>query len=161
MTIWIDGDSCPAKTVAIVESIAKARKIPCVLVCDIQHFNMADSPYVERIYVDTGNNAADIYVLNHMEADDVVITNDTGFASLVLSRRGRAVSRKGFEFTDENITKLMFSRDIHTKARRQAKNRQIRTNLNLIPAKERFSDLLKRVLNETDRKETKTVNVEE
>ena len=58
-----------------------------------------------------------INFLNNIEKGDIVITQDYGLASLVLSRNSYAINQSGMVYTNENIDELLYSRYISKKMR--------------------------------------------
>ncbi|WP_249305776.1 YaiI/YqxD family protein [Lederbergia citrea] len=57
----------------------------------------------EWIFVDPGRDSADLYILNHINRNDVLITQDIGLASLVLPKGVYALSSRGTEYKEESI----------------------------------------------------------
>lgn len=97
-TLYIDADACPVTRDAI--AIARARKVPVVLVGnETQNLaRQAERPGVDYIQVASGRDSADFAIIEQLDADDVVVTQDTGLAAMVLGRGALAVSPRGREF---------------------------------------------------------------
>lgn len=114
MKIIIDADACPVYKQAV--EIARHNEIKCVLVCDFNH--VLNTSYGEVITVDKGHDNTDFKIVSMLEAGDMVITQDYGLASLVLSRNGCAMHHSGKIYTNENIDKLLFERFLSAKVRR-------------------------------------------
>lgn len=117
MKILVDGDACPGRH--IIERIAKKYDIKVIIYCDINHD--IESDYSEVLRVDAGFQSVDMYLINKTEKDDIVITQDFGVAAMALSRKAKALSPKGNEFSNENIDRLLFERHLSSKARRGGK----------------------------------------
>lgn len=115
MTIVVDGDACPVKDDII--SIARAHRIPVVLVASIAHA-MPDTADVEVVRVDREPQAADIAIANRARAGDIVVTGDYGLACMVLGRRARVVDFRGGRITEQNIEPLMARRHALQRIRR-------------------------------------------
>lgn len=113
MRILIDADGCPV----VNETIKVAHKfnLESIIFCDTSH--NFDEKNVKVIVVSKGIDAVDFAILNNIEKGDIVITQDYGLASLVLSRNSYAINQSGMVYTDENIDELLYSRYISKKMR--------------------------------------------
>lgn len=114
MKILIDGDSC--SKITLTEKIAKQKHIPCHIYCDTSR--TISSSYSDIHIVDIGCNSADMAIINHCNKNDIVITNDTGLAAMILTKSAYAVNNHGIEFTNDNITQLLMRRHICTSSKR-------------------------------------------
>ncbi|MCR5330205.1 MAG: DUF188 domain-containing protein [Lachnospiraceae bacterium] len=65
--------------------------------CDTTHDIHSD--YSEVHIIDKGADMTDFRILSDCETGDIVITNDGGLASMVLSKRGRAINTYGRPYT--------------------------------------------------------------
>lgn len=113
MRILIDADGCPV----VNETIKVAHKfnLESIIFCDTSH--NFDEKNVKVIVVSRGIDAVDFAILNNIENGDIVITQDYGLASLVLSRNSYAINQSGMVYTNENIDELLYSRYISKKMR--------------------------------------------
>lgn len=114
MKILIDGDAC--SKIAMIEKIAKQKHIPCHIYCDASRDIYSD--YSEVHIVEIGFNSADMAIINHCRKGDVVITNDTGLAAMILAKSAYVMNNHGMEFTNDNITQLLMRRYICTSGKR-------------------------------------------
>ena len=110
MRILIDADGCPV----VNETIKVAHKfnLESIIFCDTSH--NFDEKNIKVIVVSKGIDAVDFAILNNIEKGDIVITQDYGLASLVLSRNSYAINQS---YTNENIGELLYSRYISKKMR--------------------------------------------
>lgn len=113
-TLIIDADGCPVRENAT--RIGKKNGFPVVVVCDINH--MINDKYAKVITVDKGIDAADFRILSMLKANDIVVTQDYGLASLVLSKGGYAIDQNGMQYTEENIEMLLLRRHVSKHIRR-------------------------------------------
>ena len=113
--IYIDADGCPV--VEETRSIAAAFSIPIIIVCDTSHELFFDN--AETWIVDKGRDAADYVILQNMHKHDIVITQDYGLASLVLSKQGYPLSQDGLRYTIDNIDQLLYQRMLSAQLRKQ------------------------------------------
>lgn len=113
MRILIDADGCPV----VNETIKVAHKfnLESIIFCDTSHNFEEKNAKVE--VVSKGVDAVDFAILNNIQKGDIVITQDYGLASLVLSRNSYAINQSGMVYTNENIDELLYSRYISKKMR--------------------------------------------
>ena len=113
MRILIEADACPV----VNETIKVAHKfnLESIIFCDTSH--NFDEKNIKVIVVSKGIDAVDFAILNNIEKGDIVITQDYGLASLVLSRNSYAINQSGMVYTNENIDELLYSRYISKKMR--------------------------------------------
>lgn len=109
MKIIVDADASPIKN-EIIE-VAAAFDLTVVLVMSIAHYSFETLPeHVESIYVEKGADRADFKIVQLAKKGDVIVTQDYGLASLLLPKGCRVIHHKGYEYTDENIDRLLESR---------------------------------------------------
>ena len=108
MKILIDGDAC--SKIVMIEKIAKQKHIPCRIYCDASRDIYSD--YSEVHIVDIGFNSADMAIIKHCKKGDIVVTNDTGLAAIILAKSAYVINNHGMEFTDDNITQMLMRRHI-------------------------------------------------
>lgn len=121
MKILLDADGSPVRE--ITEKLSKKYGVKLILVKNYtQDFS---SNYGEVISVDISKEAADIYIANHANKGDLVITNDRGLSSLALSKGANVIDFQGNFIDDDNIMELLESRHFNRKMR----NREIYFNI--------------------------------
>lgn len=113
-TIIIDADGCPVRDISV--NIAKKNKINAVIVVDVNH--IIKSNYAKVVTVDKGYDSVDFKIIALMKAGDIIITQDYGLASLVLAKKGYAMSQNGLLYTDDNIDMLLLSRHVSKNIRK-------------------------------------------
>jgi uncharacterized protein YaiI (UPF0178 family) len=118
MEIFIDGDGCPV--IEETERAAALYGLKVIIFCDTSHLIHSETSRV--MVVDKGRDAADWAIISAAHPGDVVITQDYGLASLVLSRRAYAFHQDGWQYTEDNIEGLLQQRYEAGKARRSAKH---------------------------------------
>ena len=114
MTLIIDADGCPVRNQAV--KLAKKFRIKALIVCDINH--MIYDNYAQVITVDKGYDSVDFKIVGMMKAGDMVITQDYGLASLVLSKGGYAMDQNGMIYDNDNIEMLLLRRHVSKNIRR-------------------------------------------
>ncbi|WP_440895554.1 YaiI/YqxD family protein [Amphibacillus sp. Q70] len=118
MVIYIDGDACPVTQEIVL--LAKERELQVKLIKSYAHYSLQryDS-HVQEIYVDSANEAVDYKILAMVQADDLLITQDYGLASLALQKNCQVIHPKGFQYTQININTLLESRYQSAQIRKQ------------------------------------------
>lgn len=117
MKIFVDADGCPVVDIAI--DIAKEYGLEIVVVKNYAH-EISDS-YAKVVSVDISPNSADFHIINNIEKNDIVITQDYGLAALCLSKEAFPINQNGLIFSENNIDGMLNRRHIHGKLRRQNK----------------------------------------
>lgn len=139
--ILIDADGCPVTDITI--SIAKENGIEVILICDTSH--IFDYSGVEVIIVSKGADSADFVLVNKVEKNDIIITQDYGLAAMCLAKGGFVVNQNGYEYTNDNIDTMLLKRHISKKVRRAGgKNSHIKKRTKEDNAK--FEQCLNKVL---------------
>lgn len=115
MRIWIDGDACPVKKIII--ELAKKADLSVVIVKN--HSHQISISGVEVVTVDGGSDSADYYIANHIQAGDLVVTQDYGLAAMVLARRGEAMTVMGAVLNEWNIDMHLSRRHVNREMRRK------------------------------------------
>ena len=117
--IYVDCDACPVKD--ITERVAKEKGIPLCLVTDVNHIIRSD--YADVITVSQGADSVDIYLINKLKENDIVITQDYGVAAMALGKRAFAIGNSGLIYTNDNIERLLFERFLGKKQRNSPKKK--------------------------------------
>lgn len=114
MRILVDADACPVKE--IILQIAKENNIDLYMYFDNSH--IYNDYYSKVIIVDKAKDSVDLKIINDLNGDDIVVTQDYGLASIVISMHARAINNNGLIFTNNNIDKLLFDRFLGVKNRK-------------------------------------------
>lgn len=113
MRILIDADGCPVVDAAV--SIARERRMECVILCDTSH--VFEKPGAKTLTFSKGADSVDFALVNLLRPGDVVVTQDFGLAAMCLARRARVLNQDGMEYTDANIDSLLLARHTAKKIR--------------------------------------------
>lgn len=106
MTVLIDADGCPV--VDITVRLCREYRVPCLLLCDTAHEFYRDG--AQTLVFDKGADSVDFALANRVSRGDIVVTQDYGLASVCLARGAFVLHQDGWEYTEENIDALLFSR---------------------------------------------------
>ena len=105
-TILVDADACPVVNETI--QIASQYGFYCILICDTTHEIHREG--AETVIVSKGADAVDFVLVNRVQKDDIVVTQDYGLAAMVLAKKGHPINQNGRLYTDENIDQLLYAR---------------------------------------------------
>lgn len=110
MHIWIDADACPRVIKEILFRASERTEIPMTLVAN-QFLPTPPTPWIKAVQVPAGFDIADNYIVQHVHADDLVITADIPLASEVVDKKALALNPRGELYTKENIKQRLSMRD--------------------------------------------------
>lgn len=120
MKIIVDADACPVKNEII--SLSQKYNLPVLFVMSIAHYSFIDLPkHVRTIYVEKGADRADFKIIQLAEKNDIIVTQDYGLASLLLAKSCRVIHQLAYEYTDQNINKLLQQRHVSALERKAGK----------------------------------------
>lgn len=114
--LFVDADSCPVKEEVI--RFTEEYNIKTVFVSSYAHIVSNPNPLIEYITVDCEREEVDLYLMNHVQKEDVVITQDHALASILITRGAITLSPRGVEYTEGNISLLLDARHFSSKQRR-------------------------------------------
>lgn len=116
MKIWIDADACPVPAKDILFRASKRTNTALILVAN-NFLATPPSPLITVIRVDQGFDVADNYIVQHLEAHDLVITADIPLAADVVAKQGIALNPRGELYTENNIKQRLGLRDMREQLR--------------------------------------------
>lgn len=144
--ILVDADACPV--VGIIETEAKKRNIPVVLLCDTSH--VLNSSYCEVKIIGSGADAVDFALINNCKPGDIVISQDYGVAAMALGKKAYCMHQSGKLYTNDNIDQLLAERYTAQKIRRSSKKTHLkgpkkRTKIDDENFKKAFIELIEKI----------------
>ena len=107
--IYIDADACPVKQE--VYRVAGRYRLEVTLVAN-SWMRTPDEKWITLEVVDHGFDAADDWIVEHVQALDIVITADVPLASRCIKAGARVVGPTGKPFTDDNIGSAVATRNL-------------------------------------------------
>jgi len=110
MHIWVDADACPKVIKEILFRASQRLSIPVTLVAN-QGISVPASSLIRAIQVPAGYDVADNYIVQQLEAGDLVITADIPLAAEVLEKKAHALNPRGELYTENNIKERLMMRD--------------------------------------------------
>ena len=114
LKILVDADASPVKQE--VFRVARRYGIKVVLVANSPMVAPQEN-WLEMVVVSNQLDAADDWIADHLDQDDIVITGDTPLASRSLKMGARALSPKGLVYTENSIGNMLATRDLMTHLR--------------------------------------------
>jgi uncharacterized protein YaiI (UPF0178 family) len=107
--IFIDADACPVKQE--VYRVANRYRLDVTLVAN-SWMRVPDDRRVALEVVSDGLDAADDWIVEHVQSNDIVITADIPLASRCLQKGARVIGTTGKPFTESNIGDAVATRDL-------------------------------------------------
>ena len=94
----------------------KKFNIEVVIMCDTSHiFNKEGA---KTMVFSKGADSVDFALINYLEKEDIVITQDYGLAAMAMNKASYVINQNGMIYNDENIDRLLYSRHISKKIRK-------------------------------------------
>jgi uncharacterized protein YaiI (UPF0178 family) len=112
--IFVDADACPVKQE--VYRVARRYDLEVTLVA-ASWMRIPESGRVTLEVVGDGLDAADDWIVEHIEGDDILITGDVPLAARSLGKGAYVIGHKGKPFTDDNIGPALGTRDLLSELR--------------------------------------------
>jgi len=109
LDIFIDADGSPVKQE--VYRVAKRYGLKVTLVSN-SRMGTPQEDWLEVVVVDGQFNAADDWIVEHVNENDIVITGDIPLASRCLGKDARVLGPTGRVFTRDNIGEALASREL-------------------------------------------------
>jgi uncharacterized protein YaiI (UPF0178 family) len=107
--IFVDADACPMKEE--VYRVARRCELEVTLVAN-SRMRIPDEPEFRLEVVGSDPDAADDWIVEHVDAGDIVVTADVPLASRCVKRGAAVLSPTGRRFTEENIGDVLATRDL-------------------------------------------------
>jgi len=112
MRILVDGDGCPV----IRQTLDVAEGHEVIVFVDVNH--AAGDSRAKWIIADQGRDSVDLKLVNAVQRDDIVVTQDYALAALALARGAKCIHQDGWRYTNDNIDGLLASRHESARLRR-------------------------------------------
>jgi len=112
--IFVDADACPVKPE--VYRVASRYHLNVTLVAN-SRMRVPNERWLVLEIVEDGIDAADDWIVEHVQTDDIVVTADIPLASRCLKKGAQVISSTGKPFTQNNIGEAVAIRDLLTELR--------------------------------------------
>lgn len=112
--IFIDADACPVKPE--VYRVAGRYRLDVTLVAN-SWMRVPNEQWIALKIVKDGLDAADDWIVEHVQPQDIVVTADIPLASRCLKEGARVIGPTGKPFTENNIGQAVATRDLLSELR--------------------------------------------
>ncbi len=109
LNIFIDADACPVKKE--VYRVASRYSLNVTLVAN-SWMRVPNEPWIALEVVEGSLDAADDWIVEQVQPEDIVITADIPLASRCLKKDARVIGPTGKPFTEDNICQAVATRDL-------------------------------------------------
>lgn len=109
--IWIDGDACPVRD-EVFRVAERLSLVVHVVSNGARGIRLPEVPWIRRVIVAEGADAADDWIAERIRPQDVCITADIPLASRCLERQARALAPNGRIWTTDNIGRALAGREV-------------------------------------------------
>ena len=111
--IIIDGDSCPV--INIIEKVSREYNIEAILFCSYCH--IPNEKYnMEYKIVDSEPQAADMAIINFIDKDDIIVTQDYGLLWFFIKVQCNLTN--GYIYLNEKMDILLYNRHLSAEIRK-------------------------------------------
>ena len=107
--IFVDADACPVKQE--VYRVARRCRLDVTLVSN-SWMRVPNERWIALEIVQDGLDAADDWIVEHVEPNDIVVTADIPLANRCLKEGARVIGPTGRPFTENNIGQAVATRDL-------------------------------------------------
>ncbi|NRA37610.1 MAG: YaiI/YqxD family protein [Planctomycetes bacterium] len=109
LQIFIDADACPVRH----ETYRVAQRYELMVwVVANQWMDMPDDPSIRLEVVNVGFDAADDWIVEHVERGDIVITDDIPLSARCLEKDARVLTNRGEVRSKESIGAALAMREL-------------------------------------------------
>ena len=112
--IFVDADACPVKPE--VYRVAHRYKLGVTLVAGAR-MRIPDGMNIGLKVVGQGMDAADNWIVEHVEASDIVITADIPLAARCVAKGAHVLAPTGKRFSDDNMGSALATRNLLSELR--------------------------------------------
>lgn len=111
LKIWIDADAAPRDVKDLIFRASKRLEVATVLVANQRLSPPVGNPLITAVRVDGGPDVADLYIAEHAEPGDLVVTQDIPLAAVLVPKQIAVLDPRGQEHTMETIGERLSIRD--------------------------------------------------
>jgi len=112
--IYVDADGCPVKDE--IYRVAERYSVPVTVVAN-SFIRVPDGQSVKFVLVDDGFDAADDWIVEQVQTNEIVVTTDIPLAARCIEKGARVLGPKGRIFTEESIGGALADREVASQLR--------------------------------------------
>ncbi|MGO4404143.1 YaiI/YqxD family protein [Bosea sp. RAF48] len=109
IAIYVDADACPVKPE--IYRVAERHRIKVFVVAN-SFINVPREPWLERVIVSDGFDAADNWIAERVSRGDIVITSDIPLADRCIKAGADVIGSTGKPFSEASIGMALATRDM-------------------------------------------------
>ena len=109
ISIYVDADACPVK--AEVYRVAERHRLKVYVVAN-SFIAVPRQPFIERVVVGGGFDAADDWIAGRVSRGDIVVTADVPLASRCVKAGADAIAPNGRAFTEASVGMALATRNL-------------------------------------------------
>jgi uncharacterized protein YaiI (UPF0178 family) len=109
--IWVDADACPQVIKEILFRAAERAQILTTLVANAT-LRVPASAFIKSVRVRQGFDVADHWIVQQMQAGDLVITADIPLAAEVIAQGAHALDPRGELYSEDNVRERLAVRNL-------------------------------------------------
>ena len=114
LDIYIDADACPVKQE--VYRVAQRYELKVILVSN-SWMRIPYEDWIELVVVEDLFDAADDWIVEHVQENDIVISGDVPLASRCIAKGARVLGPRGRPFSEDSIGESVGTRELMTHLR--------------------------------------------
>ncbi len=114
LIIYVDADGCAVKPE--IYKVAARYKMKVFVVAN-KSMTIPFEENVEMVVVSGGFDAADDWIVDHIQAGDIAVTADILLADKIIKKQARVLGPKGKEFTEDSIGSALATRELMSNLR--------------------------------------------
>jgi len=109
IAIYVDADACPVK--AEVYRVAERHRLKVYVVAN-SFIAVPRQPFIERVVVGGGFDAADDWIAERVSRGDIVVTADVPLAARCVKAGADAIAPNGRAFTEASVGMALATRNL-------------------------------------------------
>jgi uncharacterized protein YaiI (UPF0178 family) len=109
ITIHVDADACPVKPE--IYKVAERHRLKVFVVAN-SFMAVPREPWIERVIVSDGFDAADDWIASRVSRGDIVVTSDIPLADRCIKAGADVIGPTGKPFTEASIGMALATRDM-------------------------------------------------
>ncbi|MGP1586740.1 MAG: YaiI/YqxD family protein [Treponemataceae bacterium] len=112
-SVWVDADSCPQPVKEIIFRFCKRLNLSLTFVANRNIPMKKDVENFKMIICSAEQDAADNYIIENVNQNDIVITRDIPMADKLVSKNITVINDRGILYTKENIKERLSIRNFN------------------------------------------------
>lgn len=111
-SLWVDADSCPAPARDIIIRFSKRLSLECWFVAN-RVISIPKSENFHMIVTESEKDAADNYIFDNINDNDIAITRDIPFAARLVEKNIVIINDRGTLYNKDNISERLSLRNFN------------------------------------------------